>query len=152
MFADVFSTTLSGLVGSVPTTTYGENIGVMAMTKVYSVRVLGGAAILSIVASFVGPIAALIDTIPGPVMGGVSFLLYGMIAASGIRVMVDGRVDYSRSRNLTLTSVVFVTGLSGVALNINQVTLKGMVLACIVGMVMSLIFFILDKLSLTNDK
>ncbi|MDF2511972.1 MAG: uracil-xanthine permease [Herbinix sp.] len=152
MFADGFSTMLSGFVGSVPTTTYGENIGVMAMTKVYSVQVIGGAAILSILASFIGPVSALIQTIPGPVIGGISFLLYGMIGASGIRVMVDGRVDYGRSRNLTLTSIVFVTGLSGVALNIHQVSLKGMVLATIVGMVLSLLFFIFDKFNLTNDK
>jgi uracil permease len=124
----------------------------MAMTRVYSVRVIGGAAILSIIASFVGPLAALIQTIPGPVIGGISFLLYGMIGASGIRVIVDAQVDYGRSRNLTLTSVVFVTGLSGVALNIGQVTLKGMVLATIVGMILSLLFFIFDKMNLTNDR
>lgn len=152
LFADGISTMLSGFVGSVPTTTYGENIGVMAITKVYSVRVIGGAAVLSIISAFIGPVAALIQTIPGPVIGGISFLLYGMIGASGIRVMVDGQVDYSRSRNLTLTSVVFVTGLSGVALTIGQVTLKGMVLACIVGMLLSLSFYVLDKFKLTNDR
>lgn len=152
MLADGISTMLSGFVGSVPTTTYGENIGVMAMTKVYSVQVIGGAAILSIIASFIGPVAALIQTIPGAVIGGISFLLYGMIGASGIRVMVDGRVDYGRSRNLTLTSVVFVTGLSGVAISLGEVTLKGMVLATIVGMLLSLLFYIFDKLNLTNDK
>lgn len=152
LLADGVSTMLSGFVGSVPTTTYGENIGVMAMTKVYAVQVIGGAAVLSIISSFVGPIAALIQTIPGPVIGGISFLLYGMIGASGIRVMVDAKVDYSRSRNLTLTSVVFVTGLSGVALNIGNVTLKGMVLACIVAMALSLSFYIFDKLGLTNDR
>ncbi len=153
LFADGFSTVLSGFVGAVPTTTYGENIGVMAMTKVYSVQVIGGAAILSIIASFVGPVAALIQTIPGPVIGGISFLLYGMIGASGIRVMVDGMVDYSRSRNLTLTSVVFVTGLSGVALKVGkEVELKGMVLAAVVGMVLSLLFFLFDKFGWTNDK
>ncbi len=152
MLADGVSTMLSGFVGSVPTTTYGENIGVMAMTKVYSVRVIGGAALLSIIASVIGPVAALIQTIPNPVIGGISFLLYGMIGASGIRVMVDGQVDFGRSRNLTLTSVVFVTGLSGVAFNIGEVTLKGMVLATIVGMILSLLFFIFDKFKLTNDR
>ncbi|MDK2808257.1 MAG: uracil permease, partial [Clostridiales bacterium] len=152
MFADGFSTMLSGFVGSVPTTTYGENIGVMAMTKVYSVQVIGGAAILSIIASFIGPVSALIQTIPGPVIGGISFLLYGMIGASGIRVMVDAQVDYSKSRNLTLTSIIFVTGLSGVALKLGQVTLKGMVLACIVGMLLSLLFYLFDRFGLTNDK
>ncbi|SEW14514.1 uracil permease [[Clostridium] fimetarium] len=152
LFADGISTMLSGFVGSVPTTTYGENIGVMAITKVYSVQVIGGAALLSIIASFIGPVAALIQTIPGPVIGGISFLLYGMIGASGIRILVDAKVDYSRSRNLTLTSVVFVTGLSGVAFKIGQVELKGMVLACIVGMVLSLLFYIFDKLGWANDK
>jgi len=151
-FADGISTMLSGFVGSVPTTTYGENIGVMAMTKVYSVQVIGGAAVLSIISAFIGPIAALIQTIPGAVIGGISFLLYGTIGASGIRVMVDAQVDFSRSRNLTLTSVVFVTGLSGVALKIGEVTLTGMVLACVVAMVMSLLFYVFDKLGLTNDK
>lgn len=152
LFADGFSTVLSGFVGAVPTTTYGENIGVMAMTKVYSVQVIGGAAVLSILASFIGPVAALIQTIPGPVIGGISFLLYGMIGASGIRVMVDGQVDFSKSRNLTLTSVVFVTGLSGVSVNVGNVSLTGMVLACIVGMILSLLFFIFDKMGITNDK
>lgn len=152
LFADGISTMLSGFVGSVPTTTYGENIGVMAMTKVYSVQVIGGAAVLSILSAFIGPVAALIQTIPGPVIGGISFLLYGMIGASGIRVMVDGQVDYGRSRNLTLTSIVFVTGLSGVALKFGEVELKGMVLATIVGMILSLLFYIFDKLGWTNDK
>ena len=152
LFADNFSTMLSGLVGSVPTTTYGENIGVMAMTKVYSVRVIAGAAILSILCSFIGPMSSLINTIPGPVIGGISFLLYGMIGTSGIRIMVDAKVDYSKSRNLTLTSVVFVTGLSGAAITLGDVELKGMVLACIVGMILSLLFYIFDKLKLTNDR
>ena len=133
LFGDNFSTMISGLIGSVPTTTYGENIGVMAVTKVYSVRVIAGAAALSIVCSFVGKLSMLIQTIPGPVIGGISFLLYGMIGASGLRILVDSRVDYGRSRNLTLTSVIFVTGLSGISVKIGQIQLTGMVLACVVG-------------------
>jgi len=152
LFADFFSTTLSGLCGSVPTTTYGENIGVMAVTKVYSVQVIGGAAVLSICCSFFGKLAALISTIPGPVIGGISFLLYGMIGTSGLRMLVDGKVDYGKSRNLTLTSVVFVVGLSGIALNLGDVQLTGMVLACIVAMGLSLVFYVLDRLKLTNDR
>ena len=152
MFADNFSTMLSGLIGSVPTTTYGENIGVMAMTKVYSVYVIGGAAVLSIICSFIGKLTALIQTIPSPIIGGISFLLYGMIGTSGIRILVDGKVDYSRSRNMALTSVIFVTGLSGIKISIGEIELTGMVLACIVGMLLSLIFYVLDKLNLTNDK
>ena len=152
LFGDNFSTMLSGLIGSVPTTTYDENIGVMAVTKVYSVRVIAGAAVLSIICSFVGKLSMLIQTIPGPVIGGISFLLYGMIGASGIRILVDAQVDYGKSRNLTLTSVVFVTGLSGIAVNFGDVQLTGMVLACVVAMILSLIFYILDKLKLTNDR
>lgn len=152
LFGDNFSTMLSGLIGSVPTTTYGENIGVMAVTKVYSVRVIGGAAVLSIICSFVGKLAMLIQTIPGPVIGGISFLLYGMIGASGIRILVDSQVDYGRSRNLMLTSIVFVTGLSGIKVNFGNIQFTGMVLACVVAMILSLIFYILDKLKLTNDR
>lgn len=151
LFADNFSTMISGLIGSVPTTTYGENIGVMAMTRVYSVRVIAGAAIISIICSFVGPLAALIQTIPGAVVGGISFLLYGMIGTSGLRVLVNHHVDYSRNRNMVLTSVIFVVGLSGVAVNIGDVQLKGMVLAAIVAMLLSLIFYLLDLLKWSND-
>lgn len=152
LFADNFSTMISGFIGSVPTTTYGENIGVMAMTRVYSVYVIGGAAVLSIICSFIGKLTALINTIPGPVIGGISFLLYGMIGTSGIRILVDSKVDYGRSRNLALTSVIFVTGLSGISVKFGEIELTGMVLACIVGMLLSLIFYVLDKLNLTNDK
>ncbi len=152
LFGDNFSTMISGLIGSVPTTTYGENIGVMAVTKVYSVRVIAGAAALSIVCSFVGKLSMLIQTIPGPVIGGISFLLYGMIGASGLRILVDSRVDYGRSRNLTLTSVIFVTGLSGISVKIGQIQLTGMVLACVVGMILSLAFYVLDRFQLTNDR
>ena len=122
------------------------------MTRVYSVQVIAGAAILSIICSFVGKLSMLIQTIPGPVIGGISFLLYGMIGASGIRILVDSRVDYGRSRNLTLTSVVFVTGLSGISVKIGDIQLTGMVLASVVAMALSLIFFLLDKAELTNDR
>ena len=140
LFGDNFSTMISGLIGSVPTTTYGENIGVMAITRVYSVRVIAGAAVLSIVCSFIGKFSTLISTIPGPVIGGISFLLYGMIGTSGLRILVDSRVDYGNSRNLALTSVIFVTGLSGIAVKFGNVQLTGMVLACVVGMILSLVY------------
>ena len=152
LFADNFSTMLSGFIGSVPTTTYGENIGVMAMTKVYSVYVIGGAAVLSIICSFIGKMTTLISTIPGPVIGGISFLLSGMIGASGIRILVDAQVDYGKSRNQAMTAVVFVTGLSGISVQLGSIQLTGMVLACVVGMIMGLAFYILDKLKLTNDR
>ena len=152
LFGDNFSTMISGLIGSVPTTTYGENIGVMAITRVYSVRVIAGAAVLSIVCSFIGKFSTLISTIPGPVIGGISFLLYGMIGTSGLRILVDSRVDYGNSRNLALTSVIFVTGLSGIAVKFGNVQLTGMVLACVVGMILSLVFYVLDYFKLTNEQ
>ncbi|WP_300963900.1 solute carrier family 23 protein, partial [uncultured Dubosiella sp.] len=147
-----FSTMISGFLGSVPTTTYGENIGVMALTGVYSVQVIAGAAILSVICSFIGPLAALIETIPNPVIGGISFLLYGMIGVSGLRILVDEHVDYGNSVNMMLTSVVFVTGLSGVALHIGNISLSGMVLAALVAMIMSLAFFIFSKLHWLNEE
>ena len=152
LFGDNFSTMISGLIGSVPTTTYGENIGVMAVTRVYSVRVIAGAAVLSIVCSFIGKFSTLISTIPGPGIGGISFLLYGMIGTSGLRILVDSRVDYGNSRNLALTSVIFVTGLSGIAVKFGNVQLTGMVLSCVVGMILSLVFYVLDYFKLTNDQ
>ena len=153
IFGDNFSTAVSGMLGSVPTTTYGENIGVMAVTGVYSVWVIGGAAVCSILLSFIGPIAALINSIPGAVIGGISFLLYGMIGTSGLRILVDQRVDYGKSRNLVMTSVIFVVGLSGIAISVGTtIQIKGMALAALVGMLMGLIFYILDKLNLTNDR
>ena len=152
LLADGVSTMVSGCFGSVPTTTYGENIGVMAVTKVYSVWVIGGAAVFSIILAFFGQVSALINTIPGPVMGGISFLLYGMIAASGIRLLVDKQVDYSKPRNLAMTAVVFVTGLSGAAIQIGEVQLTGMCLATIVGIVLGLSMYVIDKAGLANDK
>ncbi len=152
LFGDNFSTMLSGLIGSVPTTTYGESIGVMAVTKVYSVQVIAGAAVFSIICSFIGKLSALIQTIPGPVIGGISFLLYGMIGTSGLRILVDSQVDYSKNRNQALTAVIFVTGLSGIKVNFGNVQLTGMVLACVTGMILSLVFYVFDKLKLTNDQ
>lgn len=151
IFADNFSTALSGFIGGVPTTTYGENIGVMAITKVYSVYVIAGAACISILMAFIGPLSALISSIPGNVIGGVTFLLYGMIGTSGIRLLVDQKVDYSQSKNLILTSVIFVTGLSGLKINFLGVSLSGMVLASVVAVVLSLLFYVFDRLGIMND-
>jgi len=151
LLADGISTTLSGFMGSVPTTTYGENIGVMAITRVYSVWVIGGAAVISIILAFSGTLSAVIMSIPGAVMGGVSFLLYGVIAASGIRLIVEQKVDYSKAKNLCLTAVVFTVGVSGIKVPVGLASLSGMCLAAIVGVVLSLIFWLLEKFKLTND-
>lgn len=150
IFADNLSTAISGFVGGAPTTTYGENIGVMAITGVYSVQVIAGAAVISILMAFIGPLAAFIGTIPGDVIGGVTFLLYGMIGASGIRLLVDKKVDYSKPVNLITTSVVFVSGLSNVVVNLAGIELKGMVLASVVAVLINFIFFVFRKLNILN--
>jgi uracil permease len=145
------STLISGFVGSTPNTTYGENIGVLALTKVYSVWVIGGAAILAIFLSFFGKLAAAISSIPTPVMGGICLLLFGSIAASGIRMLVEAKIDYSKARNLILTSVVLIIGISGAEITMGAASLKGMGLATVVAIILSLFFKILDVFGLSND-
>ncbi len=145
------STLLSGCFGSTPNTTYGENIGVMAITKVYSVWVISGAAVIAIILSFIGTLSAAIQSIPVPVMGGVSLLLFGVIAASGIRMLVESKIDYSKARNLILTSVVLIIGISGAQVQLGAVSLKGMGLATVVAICLSLIFKLLDVAGLTNE-
>jgi uracil permease len=152
LMGDGVSTVLSGFCGSVPTTTYGENIGVMAITRVYSVWVIGGAAVISICLAFVGKLSAFIQSIPAPVMGGVCMLLFGVIAASGVRMLVESKVDYSKPANLSLTAIVLIVGISGVAIKIGTVQLKGMALATVVGMILSLTFHLFAKLRLVNDQ
>ena len=151
LLGDNLSSALSGLVGAVPTTTYGENIGVMAVTGVYSVQVIAGAAVISILMAFIGPLSAFIATIPGDVIGGITFLLYGMIGTSGLRILVDKKVDYGKNRNLILTSVVFVAGLSGLTLTFGTVSISGMTLAAVTAVIISLIFHLLDRARLMND-
>ncbi|MGC3999692.1 MAG: uracil permease [Anaeromyxobacter sp.] len=151
LLGDGVSTALSGLTGSCPTTTYGENMGVMAITKVYSVWVIGGAAVISIALAFFGQVRGAIASIPIPVIGGISMMLFGVIAASGLRMLIEARVDYSKSRNLMLSAVVFVIGISGVAIPIGQTQLKGMVLATLVGMALSLFMYVLERLGLTAE-
>lgn len=146
------STMISGFFGSTPNTTYGENIGVLAITKVYSTWVIGGAAFIAILLSFVGKLAMAIRVIPSPVMGGVSLLLFGIIAASGIRMLVEAGVDYGKPRNLILTSIVLIIGISGVSLNLGAVALKGMGLATVVSILLSLCFALLDVLGITSDE
>ncbi|WP_067708073.1 uracil permease [Erwinia sp. ErVv1] len=144
LFANGISTVFSGFFGSTPNTTYGENIGVMAITRVYSTWVIGGAAILAILLSCVGKLAAAIQAVPVPVMGGVSLLLYGVIATSGIRVLIESKVDYNKAQNLILTSVILIIGVSGATVHIGAAELKGMALATLVGILLSLIFKAID--------
>ena len=137
------STIFSGFFGSTPNTTYGENIGVLAITKVYSTWVIGGAAIFAILLSCLGKLAALIQSIPVPVMGGVSMLLFGVIAASGIRILVEAKVDYNNPMNLLLTSIVMGVGVSTASLTIGTVTLRGMSLATVIAIILSISFRII---------
>ena len=152
LLGDGLSTIISGMFGSVPTTTYGENIGVMALTKVYSVYVICGAGLISVILGFSGKMSALITTIPTPVIGGVSFLLFGTIAVSGLRTFIEEKVDFAKSRNLILASVIFIVGLSGIKLTIGAFEIKGMGLATLVAIVLSISFIIFDKLGIMNEE
>jgi uracil permease len=152
MLGNGISTLLSGFAGSTPNTTYGENIGVLAITRVYSTFVIGGAAVIAILLSFLGKFSALIKSIPVPVMGGVSLLLFGVIAASGLRMLVEAKVDYSKPSNLLLTTIVLVTGLSGVRVTLGDFSLSGMALATVVAILLSLLFKLFEVLGWLNDK
>jgi len=145
------STMISSFFGSTPNTTYGENIGVLAITRVYSTWIIGGAAVFAIILSFCGKLAALISSIPTPVMGGISLLLFGIIAVSGLRMLVEQQVDYNHSQNLILTCVVLGIGISGASIEIGSVALSGMGLATIVAIIVSLFFKLLDILKLSNE-
>lgn len=151
LLGDGVSNLLSGLVGATPNTTYGENIGVMAITKVFSVWVIGGAAAIAIAVSFIGKFAALIRSIPVPVMGGVCILLFGVIAAAGIRMLIEKKVDYTQPRNLILTSIVLVSGVSGAAVKLGTVELKGMALGTAIAIIISVCFEIFTRLGIAND-
>ncbi len=111
-------------------------------------QVIGGAAVVSIILAFVGPLSALIATIPPAVIGGVTFLLYGMIGTSGLRLLVDQKVDYAKSKNLILTSVVLVAGFSGMVVERGMLKLSGMSLAAAVGLLLGIVFFLLEKANL----
>ncbi len=147
LLGDGISNVVSGFAGSPPNTTYGENIGVMALTRVYSVWVIRGAAVLAIAFSFIGKISAAISTIPTAVMGGITMLLYGVIAVQGFRMFVEQKVDFSDNRNMVLGAVTFVVGVGGATVHLGSVELKGMALAAVVGVVLSLFFWLTKKIS-----
>ncbi|OPJ63225.1 uracil permease [Clostridium oryzae] len=143
ILGDGIATIFAGFVGGPPNTTYGENIGVMAITKVYSVWVIGGAAVIAIILSFIGPVAAVIKYIPDPVIGGISILLFGIIASSGFRVLVENKIDFANKKNLVVSSVVIVLGISGAALKFHvggsEVAISGVALATLVGIILTLV-------------
>ena len=150
LLGDGVATAWAALWGGPPNTTYGENVGVMAITKVYSVWVIGGAAVIAVLLSFVQKFGAIIQTIPGPVMGGISMLLYGLIASSGLRTIVESGVDYKDKRNLTISSVIMVIGIGGGMLEFSvgqsfKFSLGGVALATLIGIILNLIIPISKK-------
>lgn len=145
------STILSGLFGSTPNTTYGENIGVLAITKVFSTWVIGGAAVCAILLSCLGKLAAAIQSIPTPVMGGVSLLLFGVIAASGVRIFVEQKVDYNQPTNLILTAIVLGVGVSGAGVTVAGVALRGMALATVLAILLNLAFRLIEHIHGNGD-
>jgi uracil permease len=136
---DGVATAVAGLIGGPPNTTYGENIGVMAITRVFSVWVIGGAAVLAIGMSFFPAIGALIRSIPTQVMGGICILLFGIIAAAGLRMLVDAKVDFSEKRNLIIASVILVIGIGGAKIHLGSVEIGEMSLATYVGILLNLV-------------
>ena len=140
ILGDGTATMISALIGGPPKTTYGENIGVLAITRVYSVYVIAGAAVIAIIFGFIGKITALIGTIPTPVMGGVSILLFGIIASSGLRMLVDSKIDFGNKRNLVISSVILVVGIGGAVIKVSEsLQIQGMALAAICGVLLNLI-------------
>lgn len=143
LLGDGLATFLSGIMGGPPKTTYGENIGVLAITRVYSVYVLAGAGIFAILFGFVGKFSALINSIPSPVMGGISILLFGIIAASGLRMLIESHTNLNNKKNLVISSVVLVIGIGGayISLQLGDITftVSGMALATIIGIVLNAI-------------
>lgn len=137
MLGDGLATSLAGLFGGPPNTTYSENTGVLALTKVYDSRVMRIAATFAILMGLVPKLGGLIQTIPSPVIGGISILLFGMIASVGIRTVVENQVDLKLSRNLIIASVILVLGLGGAILKIWKLEFAGMALAALVGIILN---------------
>ena len=130
---------VAGLVGGPAITSYGENIGVMQLSRVYSVWVIGGAAAFAVVFSFIGKLSALISTIPGAVTGGVGFVLYGVIAAAGLQVIVDNKIDYTQKRNLMIAAPILVIGIGNFHLQLGpQVDFSGVAIATLLGIILNL--------------
>ncbi|WP_397537445.1 uracil-xanthine permease family protein [Rummeliibacillus pycnus] len=140
LLGDGLGTLISSLIGGPPKTTYGENIGVLVLTRVFSVWVIGGAAVCAIILAFSGKLMALVGTIPTPVLGGVSILLFGIIASSGLRMLVENKIDFDDKRNLVIASVILILGIGGAKIVFSDTfSIQGMALAAIVGVVLNLI-------------
>lgn len=133
LLGDGLATSLAGLLGGPANTTYSENTGVLALTRVYDPSVLRGAAFIAILSAFIAKFGAVLRTIPEAVMGGVSLILFGMIASIGVRTMVNARVDLSKPKSLVIASLMLTLGIGGAVLNLGRVEFKGISLAAIVG-------------------
>lgn len=143
LMGDGVATFVAGLIGGPANTTYGENTAVVGMTKVASVKVIGLAAIISIIIGFLGKFTALVQLIPSPVLGGVSLLLYGFIAVNGLKVLIKNQIDFEKNKNVVIASTMLVIGLGGATISIVHgdldIAFSGMSLAAIIGIILNLI-------------
>ena len=139
LLGDGIATSVSAFLGGPANTTYGENTGVIGMTRIASVSVIRNAAFIAIALSFLGKFTALISTIPNSVLGGMSILLYGVIASNGLKVLIKERVDFGQMRNLIIASAMLVLGLGGAILKLGPVTLSGTALSAMTGIILNLI-------------
>ncbi len=143
LLGDGVATTVAGLIGGPANTTYGENTSVVGMSRVASIFVISLAAIISIILSFFEVVSAVLSTIPSPVLGGVSLLLYGFISVNGLKVLIENKVDYNNLKNVIITSTMLLFGLGGAMVTISagdlSVSITGMSLAAIVGILLNLI-------------
>lgn len=137
LIGDGLATMLAGTLGGPANTTYSENTGVLAATHNYNPVTLRIAATVALLISFVGKLGAVLQTIPGPVMGGVSVVLFGMIAAVGLRTLVENQVDFKNSRNLLITAVMLVMALGGATINFGPVSFSGVALSAALGIVLN---------------
>ena len=139
LMGDGLAQIVAGFVGGPPVTSYGENIGVLAITRVHSVFVICGAAVLAIVLGFVGKLSALILSIPGPVISGISFVLFGVIAASGLKILVENNTNFDKKKNLLITSSILVIGIGGLVFEAGTFTLSAMALSTLIGIFLNLV-------------
>lgn len=127
---------IAGFFGAPPVTSYGENIGVMALNKIYSVYVIAGAAVIAIVMSFIGKISALLSSIPTPVIGGISIALFGVIASSGLKILVENKIDFDNKKNLLIASVILVSGIGGLTLQVAGLQITGVAFSTLLGIIL----------------
>ena len=139
LMGDGLAQIVAGFVGGPPVTSYGENIGVLAITRVHSVFVIGGAAVFAVALGFVGKLSAVILSIPGPVISGISFVLFGVIAASGLKILIDNKINFDKKKNLLIASVILVIGIGGLVFKVGTFELSSMALATVLGIVLNLI-------------